>query len=211
MRVVPCCRACVRAREGASEGGRKRGRARAREGESERLREGKRGSERAREGGREGGTSEEGRREGRVHGKRGPARASPCMDTRRTEKRSSSELFKFFRSIFVLKPKFFNCVETKIVLAYFARGYVSTGGPTASRPCQNSRSAGAAAPEGYAGGSAGLKSTVGQLLSCVGQVRQHFRNTAVNGSCYGNAPVVFGWQVLACFTFVLMQGTPIEA
>ena len=76
---------------------------------------------------------------------------------------------------------------------------------------RNSRSAGAAAPEGYAGGSAGLKSTVGQLLSCVGQVRQHFRNTAVNGSCYGNAPVVFGWQVLACFTFVLMQGTPIEA
>ena len=145
VRVVPCCRACVRAREGASEGGRKRGRARAREGESERLREGKRGSERAREGGREGGTSEEGRREGRVHGKRGPARASPCMDTRRTEKRSSSELFKFFRSIFVLKPKFFNCVETKIVLPYFSRGSVRTGGPTASRTCQNWRVSGAGA------------------------------------------------------------------
>ena len=141
--VLSCVRAC--------EGRRERGRAQAREGASEGRRERatqrgrKRGSERAREGGREGGTSEEGRREGRVHGKRGPARASPCMDTRRTEKRSSSALFKFFRSIFVLKPKFFNCVETKIVLAYFSRGSVRTGGPTASRTCQNWRVPGAGA------------------------------------------------------------------
>ena len=31
------------------------------------------------------------------------------------------------------------CVETKIILKYFSRGSVSTGGPTASRACENWR------------------------------------------------------------------------